>query len=142
MRIVFFSYKENPLGSLIYPDEQHLFKKTKIIPASSPKVVYGEYYGTDISIQTLVDPPKPSKARSKYTMAGFVDKIPRSIRQQIRAEEIAGTPEVLDWMFIVSLMTEIDLNNVPRGFEQGLDDMAANVNISVNQNQIDIFLER
>ena len=77
-----------------------------------------------------------------YTMAQFQDKIPRAIRQQIQSEYAAGTAEIVDWMFFVRSMSKVDLNDLPQGFIDGLDDMVANPNINLTQNQVDNFLER
>jgi len=80
--------------------------------------------------------------KSVYTKTEFLDLIPKNVRQQIRAEEQAGDGDMLDWTFIVTQMNEIDLNNLPSGFVEGLDSMPGNPNISVNQAQVDAFLER
>ena len=83
----------------------------------------------------------PENTKSIYTMVGFFNKIPKAIRIQIKTEELAGTPDVLDWTFIVSLMTEVDLNALPDGFVGGLNLMVANPNININQNDVNDFLE-
>lgn len=77
-----------------------------------------------------------------YKKKQFIDKIPKTIRQQIRAEEQAGDPDMLDWTFIFNAMDDVDLNDLPIGFIEGLDEMVTNPNISINQNQVDNFLER
>ena len=85
--------------------------------------------------------PEPA-LKTIYTKAQFLDKIPKNIRKQIRAEEIAGNADILDWVFIVNAMDKVDLNELPAGFVDGLDEMVANPNISLNQSQVDNFLER
>jgi len=142
MRIISFPYIEDENGAIVYPDDKLLFEDTQY--ARSLGIVYGKYHGDDQSIQDF-DPsvlPIPIGLRTVYTMTEFLNKVPRIIRQQIRSEELAGTPEVLDWMFIVSTMKEVDLNNLPVGFVVGLEDMAVNPNITLTIRQVDIFLER
>lgn len=81
--------------------------------------------------------------KSIYTKSEFLDLIPAAIRQEIASENKAGTPEIMDWIFIVNAMTDVNLNpgQHPQGFVDGLNSMAANVKISLNQTQIDNFLE-
>ena len=144
MRIVIFDYVEDVNGSAIYPDDQSFFKNTQTMDDFGTLKIWGEYYGSDTNILDF-DPsvlPIPIGERTVYTMVEFLDKMPRTIRQEIRAEELAGTLEVLDWTFIVNNMINVDLNELPTGFVLGLEDMVTNPNISVNQAQVDAFLER
>ena len=61
MRIVSFNYETDAQGSIVYPDNISLFKNTELLLGSTPLQVYGEYYGSDESIPTLVDPPAPDR---------------------------------------------------------------------------------
>jgi len=80
--------------------------------------------------------------KTVYTKVDFLNKIPKALRKQIQAEIAAGTEDVVDWKFIVDAMVEVDLNNLPDGFVEGLDSMVTNPNINITQNQVDNFLER
>ena len=103
------------------------------------KHIIHDGYGNIIREDVVVDGFIP---KTVYTKVDFLNKIPKSLRKQIQAEITAGTEDVVDWKFIVDAMVEVDLNNLPDGFVEGLDSMVANPNISITQNQVDNFLER
>ena len=99
-------------------------------------------YDNQGAIVSETGTPEPV-GKSIYTKSAFLDLIPAAIRQEIASENKAGTPEIMDWIFIVNAMSDVNLNpgKHPQGFVDGLNSMAANVNISLNQTQIDNFLE-
>ena len=87
-------------------------------------------------------PKMTSTLKTVYKKVDFLNKIPKALRKQIAAEERAGNEDVIDWIFNVNAMPEVDLNNLPDGFVEGLDAMVANPNIDITQEQVDNFLER
>jgi hypothetical protein len=133
MKVLFQISKKQGTNQVEYPDDKAFFKDTVVIGNN----IIADYSGS----LPLTEYSEPVE-KTVYTKVEFLDLIPRIIRQQIKAEELAGTLEVLDWIFIVNAMVEVDLNDLPDGFVEGLDAMAINEKISLNQNQIDNFLER
>jgi len=112
--------------------------KNEIIENGITYIVYGDYPNGSYTKM----PKNTGVQKSAYTKVEFLNKIPKALRKQIQAEIAAGNEDVVDWKFIVDAMVEVDLNNLPDGFVEGLDSMVANANISITQNQVDNFLER
>lgn len=76
--------------------------------------------------------PKPV-----YSSAQFLAKIPKA---KIRAIQTAAetNDDINQWLFLLKLTSVVDLNTLPKWFEEGLDAMVvANV---FTQQQIDTFL--
>jgi hypothetical protein len=103
------------------------------------KHIIHDGYGNIVSETEVTTGAVP---KSVYKKVDFLNKLKKSLRKQIAAEERAGNEDVIDWLFNVNAMVEIDLNNLPDGFVEGLDAMVANQNINITQNQVDNFLER
>ena len=98
-------------------------------------------YDSDGNIISDVGIPVEQR-KTVYTKKQILDKIPRAIRAQISAAKDAGDAYAIDFIFILNNFDEIDLNDLPEGFEDDLDGMVANENISLTQNQVNNFLER
>ena len=113
---------------------------TEIVENGVTYIVKGDYPNGKYTKTPSLSSVPPTK--TIYTKVEFLNKIPKALRKQIQAEITAGTEDVVDWKFIVDAMVEVDLNNLPDGFVEGLDSMVTNPNINITQNQVDNFLER
>ena len=134
MKVIFPYEKEIGSNKTKYPDDIVYFSNTKRVGVN----IIADYIG-DLSLTEYT--PEKVILKSIYTIAQFIDIIPKAIRLQIKADEVAGNVDIIDWVFIVSLLKEVDLNNLPIGFIEGLNLMASNPNISLDQTQVNNFLE-
>ena len=112
------------------------------IPLPDDKMIVnvGDKYKDGAFISSDTETPA-NNIKTIYTKVDFLNKIPRALRQQIKAEELAGNPSVIDWVFIMNAMLRVDLNNLPDGFTIGLYDMVDNPNINLTKGDVDNFLE-
>ena len=135
MRIVIFDYTEDEKGSLIYPDDKTLFKKTQL---NNSGRVYGEYYGNDDSIEEYTPDPTPVR-KTVYTREKFISMIPKAKIRAIKALAVTDD-DVEFWLFNLNYLEEVDLNALPTWFEEGL--MAMIDGGLFTEGQILAFIER
>ena len=77
--------------------------------------------------------------KSVYTRNAFISMIPKPMIRQIKT--LAETDDDVEfWLFNLQFITEIDMNDLPAWFGEGLDAMVAGGLLT--QGQVDSFLER
>lgn len=94
--------------------------------------------GNILSQKGIAEAPR----KPVYSKINFVSKLPRATRVQIRAAELAGDPDALDWMFLLNAMAHVDLNNLPEEFVNCFNALTKSTQVTLTQTQVDKFLEK